>query len=166
MKKRPPRKIRPLAFRDAIWVQETESKAFGAKIAWKLTDYCQVMNEGCQAYVWGPKEPRAAIFLDTTDRRGVRVISLFTDPDWLRHGYARDLLKRAMVLALFHRKKKANLEVSATNSGGIRLYESMGFVTKKTMKNYYGKGKHAFYMEVNAREQFFGRKDVNLNRQG
>lgn len=39
-----------------------------------------------------------------------------------------------------------HLEVEATNTSAVRMYEGMGFVPKGQIKDYYGEGRHALRM--------------------
>ena len=62
---------------------------------------------------------------------------LGTHPDHLRQGYARQVLKELLRLAIVREMKRATLEVRAGNLAAIDLYRSLGFEEAGRRKKYY-----------------------------
>lgn len=62
---------------------------------------------------------------------------LGTHPAHLRNGYARQVLKELLRLAIVREMKRATLEVRASNTAAIDLYQSLGFEEAGRRKKYY-----------------------------
>ncbi len=62
---------------------------------------------------------------------------LGTHPAYLRNGYARQVLKELLRLAIVREMKRATLEVRASNTAAIDLYQSLGFEEAGRRKKYY-----------------------------
>lgn len=62
---------------------------------------------------------------------------LGTHPAHLRKGYARQVLKELLRLAIVREMKRATLEVRASNIAAISLYASLGFEEAGRRKKYY-----------------------------
>jgi [ribosomal protein S18]-alanine N-acetyltransferase len=62
---------------------------------------------------------------------------LGTHPDHLRKGYARQVLKELLRLAIAREMKRATLEVKESNAAAIALYGAFGFEEAGRRKKYY-----------------------------
>ena len=62
---------------------------------------------------------------------------LGTHPEHFRRGYARQVLKELLRLAIVREMKRATLEVRASNTAAIELYQSLGFEEAGRRKKYY-----------------------------
>jgi [ribosomal protein S18]-alanine N-acetyltransferase len=62
---------------------------------------------------------------------------LGTHPKHLRKGYAREVLKELLRLAIAREMKRATLEVKESNAAAIALYETFGFEEAGRRKKYY-----------------------------
>ncbi len=60
----------------------------------------------------------------------VEVSAVITHPDYTGKGYAKQLVAHA-VNSIFEQKKKPYLHVVKSNVGAIRLYEKLGFITRR-----------------------------------
>jgi ribosomal-protein-alanine N-acetyltransferase len=76
-----------------------------------------------------------------------RLVSIAVLPEWRGKGTARLLMERAEEASIERGASLMALEVGMRNVVALRLYLSQGFGIKGIIKDYYGKGKDAFYME-------------------
>ncbi len=67
----------------------------------------------------------------------LHINTIAVDPSRRRQGYARDLLAHVLREAKRSEAKRALLEVRASNTAAIRLYEAFGFTTESVRKGYY-----------------------------
>lgn len=122
----------PLGFADATWLQDTEKACFGADKAWSLRDYCNLFK----------KSGAAVIF--RFHRGSCEIVSLMMEPRWRGRCYARYLMGNVLMGL---GSTPARLEVWTGNAAAIGLYEDLGFKKRRLLKNYYGRGRHAYTME-------------------
>jgi ribosomal-protein-alanine N-acetyltransferase len=75
-----------------------------------------------------------------------RIYSLAVDPTRRRSGLGEKLMK-AMLQSLGEQGvRRVYLEVEGSNTGALKLYERLGFVTIGTLPDYYGQGHHGVHM--------------------
>ncbi len=67
----------------------------------------------------------------------LHINTIAVDPARRRQGYARDLLAHVLREAKRSEARRAVLEVRASNTAAIRLYEAFGFTTESVRKGYY-----------------------------
>ena len=107
---------------------------------------------------WFLSTRKAVTFLSTRDDVAVgsvmlsiggsegKVVSIGVHPDWRGKGVAKELMKVADKWFTDLGVTVVGLEVSVQNPEAIRLYSSLGFEVKRTLKSYYSKREDAFYM--------------------
>lgn len=78
----------------------------------------------------------------------VHVLNVATDPVHRRRGHARALIARLMQEARAEGASAAQLEVRASNTAAITLYESFGFVVVGRRPRYYDDGEDALLMSA------------------
>lgn len=69
-----------------------------------------------------------------------KITTLGVGAKFRRRGIAKTLMTKVLGLARQLGLSRAKLEVHTENSGAIRLYESLGFKTETTEKDYYSYG--------------------------
>jgi len=79
-------------------------------------------------------------------RRRGGITSLAVHPFHLRQGIGRSLMQTALEFLREARVKVVELEVSVENAPALALYRSLGFVSRETLPNYYGRGKDGVRM--------------------
>jgi ribosomal-protein-alanine N-acetyltransferase len=67
----------------------------------------------------------------------LRVMNLTVGPSWRRRGIGRELVHRALAWGHEHGARRALLEVRASNSRAIHLYEQAGFRVVGKRERYY-----------------------------
>ncbi len=65
------------------------------------------------------------------------ILNVGVHPDVLRRGIAETLLEQALAWARQNGVKQLTLEVAASNSPAVRLYQKAGFVQTGLRKNFY-----------------------------
>lgn len=104
--------------------------AFGADPACFLVDRC----DGGALAAFG-------LFRVVADE--AEVLTLATAPHARRKGLARDIMRDAMARAQARGARHCFLEVAATNSAAILLYQSLGFAQVGLRKAYYRAAGHS-----------------------
>ncbi len=74
------------------------------------------------------------------------ILNVGVHPSFLRRGIAEQLVDQALSWAREHGGKQITLEVAATNSPAVRLYQKAGFVQVGVRKNFYANQEDAFVM--------------------
>ncbi|MDG6998418.1 MAG: ribosomal protein S18-alanine N-acetyltransferase [Nitrososphaerota archaeon] len=86
----------------------------------------------------------------TPDEGTMIIASIAVHPDFKKHGIAFALIKDAIsrIKSLEPKTKRLVLQVSVDNIAAQKLYSKLGFMYKQGIKNYYGRSKDAFEMEL------------------
>ena len=74
----------------------------------------------------------------------IRIYSLAISPHFQGQGIGRKLLEFALSQVDVKNTQSIRLEVKVDNVGAIKLYESLGFVRKETIPEFYSDGASAF----------------------
>lgn len=77
-----------------------------------------------------------AAYFTRKNSSSVRLYTFCIDPAFRGKGFGKEYLKLRLK-DLQKNFKKITLEVRVSNSSAIKLYESLGFKKKKTLRNYY-----------------------------
>jgi ribosomal-protein-alanine acetyltransferase len=121
-------KFRPARFTDLAAIAAIQDASPEA-VHWKPTEY---LKHDCR--VCDVNSCVAGFLVTRQVAPGEReILNLAVDPAERRTGIARRLLEDALAVA----KGAWFLEVRASNTAAIRLYESVGFARAGVRKNYY-----------------------------
>lgn len=82
-----------------------------------------------------------------TSWREGHIVSLAILPTWRKKGIASQLVEELYQIFKRYGKKRVKLEVRISNKAAIALYEKLGFVKQKIVKNYYQDGEDAVMMK-------------------
>ncbi len=80
-------------------------------------------------------------------KRG-HVISIAVLPQYQRKGIGQALMQEAMQRMRTYKAKECYLEVRASNTPAISLYQKLGFETSRTVRRYYADGEDAAMMTI------------------
>jgi len=80
-------------------------------------------------------------------RSNLRLYSLAVHPSFKQMHLAQRLIDAGVQYAYQHALKSITLEVATSNAAAIQLYKKNLFELEKSIKDYYAKGKDAFYMK-------------------
>ncbi|MBI3871606.1 MAG: GNAT family N-acetyltransferase [candidate division Zixibacteria bacterium] len=89
----------------------------------------------------------SAILLFRKNSGTARLYSIGVHPDYQARGLARRLLRRCEILARLRRCRTMALEVREENRAARRLYESVGYVIRGRIPEYYSDGAAAITYE-------------------
>ena len=86
----------------------------------------------------------------TRDEKVMLIASIAVHPDFKKHGVASVLIQDAVsrIRALEPKAARLVLQVSVDNIAAQTLYAKSGFTYKHEIKNYYGRNRDAFEMEL------------------
>ncbi len=76
------------------------------------------------------------------------ISSIAVDPAYLRQGVGRRLMQAALEFLERAGVEVVDLEVSVGNRPAISLYESLGFIARRRMPDYYGLGEDGIRMTL------------------
>lgn len=65
-----------------------------------------------------------------------------------RRGIAENLLEECLAALGRQRCNMVQLHVEIQREGAVRLYEKVGFVGVQELSDYYGEGRHAYWMQL------------------
>ncbi len=80
-------------------------------------------------------------------RKG-HVISIAVLPQHQRRGVGRALVQEAMEAMIRYKAKECFLEVRASNTAAVNLYQKFGFEIIRTLNGYYADGEDAYLMAI------------------
>lgn len=87
------------------------------------------------------------------EEKKIHIINITVHPEYRRKGIGKNLLAFAVNYAKEKGKKEIYLEVRKTNISAIKLYESMGFLEKERIANYYQDGEEGIRMTLCLNEE-------------
>ncbi len=90
-------------------------------------------------YLLITQQPYAAgyILVQAMPQAQADILTLYVQPEHRRQGLARNLLSEALTLARYNHCTGLTLEVEATNTAAIRLYEAHGLQKTGIRAGYY-----------------------------
>lgn len=140
--------VRTAALRDVDRILEIEAVSFG-RDAWDRPLFLEALDEcGDLFFVAKVGRTMSGYAITCVGNRGAELISIAVIPEARRKGVGEALMK-ATLTGLSRRKAAAlRLMVRIENEDAIRFYRGFGFKRVRTVKNYYGAGKHALRMEL------------------
>lgn len=94
-------------------------------------------------FVFEENEKVVGYILWLKRKKYYRLYSIGVDKDFQGKGIAKELLEFSLRRLMFPRYQ---LEVKIDNQNAIKLYESYGFVKKKTLKGFYPKDQDGYLM--------------------
>lgn len=139
---------RPATAADVALIASIEAECFGTA-AWSE----QLVREHLAG------DHRSVLIVDDVAYGAISVLGDVADLDRIavlpsarRRGLARELLADLIAEAREAGSARMLLEVAADNAAAIGLYESYGFTTISTRKDYYPVGVDALILELSIRE--------------
>lgn len=107
---------------------------------WNKRIFIDCLRSGYQCWVLANKQSIIAHGVMSVAIGECHLLTLCVQPDHQRKGLARKLLTLILDRAVKQGAQECFLEVRESNSPGIKLYRSMGFVQIGERKNYYPTG--------------------------
>jgi ribosomal-protein-alanine N-acetyltransferase len=139
--------VRPFQRRDLDRVVDIERAAFG-KDAWPAESFVEYWRESPELFLIARQNRRVSGYsIARTNWRGAELESIAVDPRYRGRGVAQALL--AATIARLG-TQTLRLMVSTVNEPALRFYRQYGFVRTRLVKRYYGPGRDAWRMQLNA----------------
>jgi ribosomal-protein-alanine N-acetyltransferase len=142
-------RIRPAELTDMPFLLEIERSCFaGERFDASMLENI-LTGEGCESFVGLERDAvisSAMIFHD----KGIgssRIVSIAVLPKHQGKGHGRELLELLERMADRAGSKLLALEVRVTNVPAINLYLESGYRIEGMIRNYFGRGEDALYME-------------------
>lgn len=104
---------------------------------WTLADFENVLEAGYEGWLAESNGRVAAFIITRRAADELEIHKLGTAPEFRRRGVGSGLLTAAFVAAASHGVKRAFLEVRASNSPAIALYQAAGFAVVGRRRGYY-----------------------------
>ena len=90
------------------------------------------------------------VIKSTREGKMGHIVSVAVHPNYRRRGIGRGLVKELMRQLKDAGATQFRLEVKMTNKSGREMYRKLGFNYEYILRNYYGEGKDAVVMKMNA----------------
>jgi len=104
---------------------------------WSEDTFYQCIFFGAKSWVIEVDDHVVAFVLFFSKIGEGHILNIAVHPNYQRHGYGQQLMKKILTVAEEEKLTKLYLEVRCSNVGAIALYKKMGFYTIGTRKNYY-----------------------------
>ena len=137
--------IRLASGTDRVALEILEKLIFNGDAECFLDDLCFVVDAGENGVV-------GSIFLSTSGNHRGTILSIGIIDEFRQQGHGTALLEAADDAFQKMGVRKMKLQVEITRFGAIVCYMKYGFVMTSLMKNYYGRGRHAYIMEKRIRK--------------
>lgn len=141
--------LRPFEPADFPAVCELDTLCFAADIAYPPEEVAWFLGQrGAICYVAEAAGLVVAWILGGARRGGAgHIITIDVHPDWRRRGVGDAMMTALERHFLAAGCRTARLEVAVDNTGAQAFYTRRGYLTRKTIRNYYANGSDALLME-------------------
>jgi [ribosomal protein S18]-alanine N-acetyltransferase len=139
--------VRPATRRDVDRILEIELASFGRE-AWERDLFIEALDECPDLFIVAKLSGKLAGYSITCIGRGTaELVSIGVFPEARRQGVGEALMQFTSRELVRRDIGIWRLMVRVENEEAIRFYRSFGFRRVRTVKDYYGKGKHGWRME-------------------
>jgi len=141
--------IRHAAAADFQALLEIDQASFPGGVAYDAAELSYFMNRvGAETLVVEEDDIVVAFIIMEVHRtrRSATIVTLDVRETHRRNGYGTQLLKRAEDILNDYGVEGYDLQVDVTNDPAIDFYKKHGFITVRTLRNYYANGNDAYLM--------------------
>lgn len=109
------------------WNVSFHDDCFGSSNSEECTKATRAMIENGDLYIWEDPLPVSMAGFSRTTKTGVSVGSVYTPPEFRKHGYASALVASLSALALENGKKFCTLYTDLSNPTSNSIYQNIGY---------------------------------------
>ncbi len=145
-----PVSIRPMVDDDLKQALQIEMQSYPQP--WSLANFeSELKNPITRALVLTDDETDSIVvgyIFYWVQAEGISLLNVAVDPKWRGFGFGMKLMQAMIKEAVQEDLPRIILEVRASNTGAIELYQSIGFIVTHERKRFYADGETALVMEI------------------
>jgi len=131
-----PIQVRWMVRRDFAQVLGIEQACF--EFPWTEEEFLQCLHQpNCLGMVAEYEGRVVGFVIYETPKNRIFVTNIATDPEFQRHGVARQMIQKLVAKMIYQRRQKIAIEIRETNLPALLCFRALGFRTALIRKNFY-----------------------------
>jgi len=128
--------VRWMVRRDFAHVLAIEQECF--EFPWTAEEFLQCLQQpNCLGMVAEHEGRIVGFVIYETPKSRIFVTNIATDPEYQRHGIARQMIQKLVTKMIYQRRHKIGIEIRETNLPALLCFRALGFRTALIRKNFY-----------------------------
>jgi ribosomal-protein-alanine N-acetyltransferase len=128
--------VRWMVRRDFVQVLAIEQACF--EFPWTEEEFLQCLHQpNCLGMVAEHEGRVVGFVIYETPKNRIFVTNIATDPEFQRHGIARQMIQKLVAKMIYQRRQKIAIEIRETNIPALLCFRALGFRTATIRKNFY-----------------------------
>jgi ribosomal-protein-alanine N-acetyltransferase len=128
--------VRWMVRRDFPQVLAIEGACF--EFPWTEQEFRQCLQQSnCLGMVAEHNERIIGFVIYETPKNRIFVTNIAVDPEFQRHGIARQMIQKLVSKMIYQRRHKITIEIRETNLPALFCFRALGFRVATTLKNFY-----------------------------
>ena len=128
--------VRWMVRRDFAQVLAIEQACF--EFPWTEEEFLQCLQQrNCLGMVAEYEGRIVGFVIYETPKSRIFVTNIATDPEFQRHGIARQMIQKLVAKMIYQRRQKIAIEIRETNIPALLCFRALGFRTALIRKNFY-----------------------------
>jgi len=131
-----PIQVRWMVRRDFAQVLAIEQACF--EFPWTEEEFLQCLHQpNCLGMVAEYEGRVVGFVIYETPKNRIFVTNIATDPEFQRHGVARQMIQKLVTKMIYQQRQKIAIEIRETNLPALLCFRALGFRTALIRKNFY-----------------------------
>jgi len=131
-----PVQVRWMVRRDFAQVLEIEQTCF--EFPWTEEEFLQCLHQpNCLGMVAEHEGRIVGFVIYETPKNRILITNIATDPEFQRHGIARQMIKRLVAKMIYQKRHRIAIEIRETNLPALVCFRAMGFRAAFVRKNFF-----------------------------
>jgi len=128
--------VRWMVRRDFAQVLAIEQTCF--EFPWTEDEFRQCLQQpNCLGMVAEYEDRIVGFVVYETPKNRIFITNIATDPEFQRHGIARQMIQKLVTKMIYQRRYKLAIEIRETNLPALLCFRALGFRTAMIRKNFY-----------------------------
>ena len=128
--------VRWMVRRDFEQVLAIEQECF--EFAWTEEEFRQCLQQpNCLGMVAEHEGRVVGFVVYETPKNRILVTNIATDPEFQRHGIARQMIQKLVAKMIYQQRHKLTIEIRETNLPALLCFRALGFRVSTVRKNFY-----------------------------
>lgn len=142
-----PVQVRWMVRRDFDQVLTIEGTCF--EFPWTAEEFRQCLQQpNCLGMVAEHEERIVGFVVYETPKNRLFITNIAVDPEFQRHGIARQMIQKLVTKMIHQRRHKIIIEIRETNLPALICFRALGFKSTNILKNFYeGQGEDAYVLQ-------------------
>ena len=131
-----PVQVRWMVRRDFAQVLEIEQTCF--EFPWTEEEFLQCLHQpNCLGMVAEREGRIVGFIIYETPKNRILITNIATDPEFQRHGIARQMIQKLVAKMIYQKRHKIVIEIRETNLPALVCFRAIGFRAAMVRKNFY-----------------------------